>query len=65
MVFDGVEVLPFINRKESNAGTLSVTKVVENVKGTAAFAQDEFGFLLYRKKHCQSSHHVAALHLQA
>lgn len=50
MVFDGVEVLPFINRKESNAGTLSVTKVVENVKGTAAFAQDEYGFLLYRKK---------------
>ena len=49
MVADGVEILPFINKKTLNKGILSVSKNVENVKSMAAFAEDEFHFILYRR----------------
>ena len=58
MVSDAVEMLPFVNKMLSKKGILSVTKIVENVKDAAPFAQDTFSFFLYRKNSDQGQGNV-------
>lgn len=48
-VSDAVEVLPFINRPAPKTRLLTVTKLVENTEGQAAFAKDTFTFVLTKK----------------
>lgn len=43
------EVLPFTNKKEEAVRLLTVTKLIEDLKGDAHDPEDEFHFILYRK----------------